>query len=532
MEGKALNAWANLNMAFNFLIFNRRLVFVMLAWCMLSLHVNAQALPEANSISALALPQLGDGADMSPATERRLGDRIARELYRDPDYLDDPIILDYVQSLWQPLLVAARERGDLPPELDRNFAWEILLGRDRSVNAFALPGAYFGLHLGLVGTVTSRDELASVLAHELSHVTQRHISRLISRQSQQTPWLVGAMILGAMAASRNPGAANAVIVGGQAVAAQTQLNFSRDMEREADRVGFGVLTQAGFAPQGFVTMFAKLQQASRLNDAGRFPYLRSHPLTTERMSDMQNRIPITVLSAMANSNGVQDIEQAMVAARARVLSNMSADGLRVWAAQAKDSRFQALPVAAKAGILYGTTLAALYMRDFATAQKILIQLSVVSDADANATRLVLLLKAEIALAQSDAVGAAELLNNVSSSGRRPEVLMAAQAMVKSGNPAAAAQNLQAWLADHPRDAAAWQELAHANTSLGRRLAAIRAEAEVNIAQLNYADALIRLQAAQDFARTGKASADYYEMSIVDTRIKQVQQVLKEQALER
>ena len=168
-------------------------------------------------------------------------------------------------------------RGELPVTLDDAYAWRILLGRDRTVNAFALPGAYFGLHLGLVGTVSSRDELASVLAHELSHVTQRHIARLISRQSAQAPWLIGAMILGAMAASKNPSAANAVIVGGQAVAAQTQLNFSRDMEREADRVGFGIAGQAGFAPQGFVSMFEKLQQSSRLNDGWWFSLLAQPP---------------------------------------------------------------------------------------------------------------------------------------------------------------------------------------------------------------------------------------------------------------
>jgi predicted Zn-dependent protease len=142
----------------------------------------------------------------------------------------------------------------------------------------------------LIGVVSSRDELASVMAHELSHVTQRHIARMMTRQSQQAPWLLGAMVLGILAASKNPGAANAMIVGGQAVGAQSQLNFSRDMEREADRVGFGVAGQAGFAPQGFVSMFAKLQQSSRLNDSDNFPYLRSHPLSTERMADMQSRI--------------------------------------------------------------------------------------------------------------------------------------------------------------------------------------------------------------------------------------------------
>ncbi|HQC86505.1 MAG TPA: M48 family metalloprotease, partial [Rhodoferax sp.] len=261
---------------------------------------------------------------MTPSAERRLGDRIARELYRDPDYIDDPVTMEYVQAIWQPLLASARARGELPPELDGAYAWEILLGKDRTVNAFALPGAYLGLHLGLVSVVSSRDELASVLAHELSHVTQRHIARMMTRQSEQAPWLLGAMILGALAASKSPGAANAAIIGGQAVAAQGQLNFSRDMEREADRVGYGVMTQAGYAPQAFVSMFEKLQQASRLNDSGNFPYLRSHPLTTERMADMQARIP----DGAASSAGALSMEHAMVASRARVLSNGNVDALR------------------------------------------------------------------------------------------------------------------------------------------------------------------------------------------------------------
>ena len=92
------------------------------------------------------LPTLGDGSDLTSSEERRLGDRIIRELYRDPDYIDDPVIGEYVQGIWQPLMAAARARGELSPELDERFAWEVLLGRDRTVNAFALPGGYLGLH--------------------------------------------------------------------------------------------------------------------------------------------------------------------------------------------------------------------------------------------------------------------------------------------------------------------------------------------------------------------------------------------------
>ena len=243
----------------------------------LSAIVLAAPLLLSPSLSLAQLPTLGDGSDMTTSVERRLGERIVRELYRDPDYIDDPLLAEYVQDIWQPLLAAARVRGELTPEMNERYAWEIVLGRDRVINAFALPGGYLGVQLGLLAIIDNRDELASVLAHELSHVTQRHISRLMAQQSRQTPWVIGAMILGALAASKSPAAANAVIAGSQAAAMQGQLNFSRDMEREADRIGYGVMTRAGFAPQGFVTMFEKLQQASRLNDNGSFPYLRTHP---------------------------------------------------------------------------------------------------------------------------------------------------------------------------------------------------------------------------------------------------------------
>ena len=199
--------------------FVRRLIASLLTVAMLMPPVSAQN----------QLPAMGDGGDMSAGAERQIGDRIARELYRDPDYLEDAILDEYVLSIWQALLAAARARGELSPELDERFAWTVLLGRDASVNAFALPGGYLGLHLGLLGVVNSKDELASVLAHELTHVTQRHISRLMAQQNRQTPLMIGALILTALAASKCPEIANAVLTVGQALAAQNQLNFSRDM---------------------------------------------------------------------------------------------------------------------------------------------------------------------------------------------------------------------------------------------------------------------------------------------------------------
>ena len=495
------------------------------------------------SSSNTSLPNLGDTSDLTLSAERRMGDRIAREIYRDPDFIDDPVLVDYVQAIWQPLLAAARLRGELSPELDERFAFEIMMGRDRTVNAFALPGGYFGLHLGLLSVVTSRDELASVLGHELSHVTQRHISRLISKQSAQTPWVIGAMILGALAASKSADTANALIAGGQAVAAQSQLNFSRDMEREADRVGFGVMTQAGFEPQGFVTMFDKLQNASRLNDNGNFPYLRSHPLTTERIADMQARVPLGAGAQVV----VQSLAHAMVSSRANVLSNPNIDALRAWGAQASSPGFAGLTAPRQAAALYGAAMASARLREFAELPPLISKLSALAAQDPAAARQVRLLVAELALEANDLLPAITLMQGqaglalsptVGSTGPgRPELMLSSRALIRSGTPNSldrAAQQLQTWVANRPRDAQAWQLLASAHGAQGQALRAIRAEAEVRVALRDFSGANDRFKAAQELAREQArlGRVDHIEASIIDTRARQNALLLKEEAVER
>ena len=480
-----------------------------------------------------ALPLLGDGSEMTSSAERRLGDRIVRELYRDPDYLDDPVLGDYVQDIWQPLLAAARLRGDLTPELDERFAWQILLGRDRTVNAFALPGGYLGVNLGLLAVVSSRDELASVLGHELSHVTQRHISRLVSKNNQQTPWLIGAMILGAMAASKNADAGNALMVGGQAVSAQSQLNFSRDMEREADRQGFGVMTQAGFEPLGFVTMFDKLQKDARLNDNGAYPYLRSHPLTTERIADMHSRLP---LGAPHGTTPVPTALHAMLVARARVLSSPGKEALLGWHSQVNDP---SLPWSTQVGALYGSALAASKLRDAGLAQQQQQRLLALVAGDPQSLQRVQWLGIEIALAARDPIWLQHLNSSTTpdGSGRRPELLLQAQVALLLGNfdaLAHAAQALQVWLAKQPWDALAWHWLASVYAAQNQGLRALRAQAEERVAQLDYAGALDRLKAAQERvgADAQNSSAKHIDASIIDTRRRQIESLLREQALDR
>ena len=497
-------------------------------WSVIAIVLISILLPA--QVAQAQLPSLGDGAALSPGAERRLGDRIIRELYRDPDYLDDPVIIEYVLGIWQPLLEAARKRGDLPPELDDRFAWEILLGRDRSVNAFALPGGYLGLHLGLVGVVTSRDELASVLAHELSHVTQRHISRLMTNQERMTPWMLGSLVLAAIAASKNPELANAVIVGSQAAASQNQINFTRDMELEADRVGFGVLNQAGFEPRGFVTMFEKLEQANRLNDNNAFPYLRSHPLTSARISDMKSRMPLSAHGAAA----VQPLMvHAVVAARARSLSDPGADRLRAWLAEPDATGFADLPAWRRAAVLYSAAAASARLRDFTRAAALAGQLRSVAVNDSAALRQARFLSAEIAMAAGDLPAAARWLEGAPTPLPRPERILLSQIHNRAGRPLQTIDLLQPWVADAPRDATAWQLLSAAYDAQGQALRAIRAAGEAQMAHLDYAGAIDRFKAAQALAGKGNlAAADHVEASIIDTRLRQAEKLLREQALER
>ncbi len=508
------------------------------------------------------LPSLGDGQGMTLSAERRMGDSIARGIYRDPDYLDDPVLVDYLQSLWRPLLGAARDRGDVAPELSERLAWELMISRDRRVNAFALPGGYLGVHLGLVAVTERPEELASVLAHELSHVSQRHIARMVTRDERMTPWMVGAMILAALAAGSNPQAAGAAIAGGTAAAAQSQLNFSRDMEREADRVGYGVLTGAGFDGYGFVTMFDRLQQASRHNDDGSFPYLRSHPLTGERIADMRARLPQGPVSPAAATAPVaagpsvpsgqglrldlpksgagvdggasmaapsSPVLHSLMASRARVLAENGPDRMRAWLTQGQVS-------GASPGERYAAALSAHRLGQREPALDIAQRLRAAVPPEARPTVDALLLELLLApragsapLPADQARLLAELRDQALAGTTRASVIYGAQAAIATGQPERAAARLQAWVALQPRDAMAWQTLSGAHAAQGQTLRAIRADAEARAAQLDYSGAAERLRAAQGLPAAQRT--DGMELAIVDARRREVEALLRESTRE-
>ncbi|MGB6240897.1 MAG: M48 family metalloprotease [Castellaniella sp.] len=233
----------------------------------------------------MGLPSMGavSSAELSPLVERTLGQAIMEQGRHDPTYVADLDINQYLTDLGRKLAAHA------PQSLEQTIT--VFAVRDPAINAFALPGGYIGINSGLVVGAQSESELAGVLAHEIGHVMQRHIARGIAQQSQGTGLMVASLIGALLAALAGQGdLAMGVATFGQAATIDRQLGFSRSAEQEADRAGFQMMRQAGFDPRGMLDMFRRLMNASRLNEGTGGGYASTHPLSIQRLSDVENRI--------------------------------------------------------------------------------------------------------------------------------------------------------------------------------------------------------------------------------------------------
>jgi predicted Zn-dependent protease len=460
----------------------------------------------AQGVRAEGLPDLGESAqaDLSPQMERRIGEQLMREVrFRDPAYLDDPEVSAYLNDLGARLAAASDD-----PQQDFTF----FAVRDPTLNAFAWPGGYIGVHTGLLLAAQSESELAGVLGHEIAHVTQRHIARLVGKQKQASIMSLAALVVAILAARSNSEISQAAITGAQAAGIQSQLAFTRDFEREADRIGIQTLEGAGFDVRGMATFFERLQRFSRLYENNAPAYLRTHPLTTERIADMESRAELRPYRQVPDSLGFQ-----LVRAKLRAALGTPEEAMTDFETLLRERKF-----ASEAAVRYGLARAALRAKSFALADREIAALRRL----VSASPMVDTLAAEARRARGDQAGALEIYRHARKRFAQSRALTYGMidTQLASGDAQAAREAAAEELRDHPGDPKLWELQARSYAALGKRTAQHRSQAEVYALQGSLPGAIEQLQLAQ---RAG--DGDFFEQSAVDARLRELKTKQAEEA---
>ena len=455
-------------------------------------------------VLAADLPDLGEVSRQyfSDQEEQTLGRTIMRDVYADPRYLDDPEIENYLNQLGYKLVsVSARNQ--------RTFTFFVV--DDPTINAFAMPGGNIGVHTGLLLAAQSESELASVIAHEIAHVTQDHLARMVAAQSQSYWPTMAALALALLASRSNPNVASAAIASTQAYSIQNQLNYSRDYEREADRLGYEMLTRAGFDPRAMSTFFERLQRANRFYDSSAPAYLRTHPLTTDRIADMEAR------SESAQYHQVQDsLEFQLVRARLRAQENTPADAVLAARNTLKEKRYSNETAAR-----YGLVSALLRAREFREAEAEVQKLPTGKNSDP----MILQLAAYSAFTAGNLALALQRYQAASDAypGYRPLQYGYIAALLSAGRNGDALARVDGQLALYPLDRRLWRLAAQTHAQLGHRLLSHRAQAEA--AALS-GDLVAAIEQINLGLKAGDGS--FHEMSAAEARRREWQEAEKSQ----
>lgn len=446
------------------------------------------------------LPDLGEAAsaDLSPAMEARIADEIVREIRRSALLIDDAELSDYLNRLGQRLVAAA-------PESPQQFRFFLI--KDDSINASAFVGGVVIVHSGLILAAQSESEVASVLAHEIAHVTQRHIARMLAKQGQASIPVLAALAVAILAARSSPDIASAAIATSQAAAIQSQLNFSRDAEREADRVGLQILDKAGFDPRGMPAFFERLQRASQVYESGAPVYLRTHPLTFERIADVENRVEQLPYRQVPDS-----AEFLLVREKLRALRGDPRELLADY-----DRRLAERKFADEQAARFGRALALQRLGDYGAAQA---EVAILRERFPD-HGMVQTLAGRLLLAEGRREEALAHFRNAIR--RFPEhralVYEYVQALFDAGEVQASLRLAQEESRAFPRDARLYRLKAQASAALGKPLAAHQAQGEAL-----FLDGDLR-GAVQQFELASRSDGTFYEKSIVEARLRELRRDL-------
>ncbi|XZG69822.1 M48 family metalloprotease [Chitinibacteraceae bacterium HSL-7] len=449
------------------------------------------------------LPDLGDSsaAELSSSDEQQIGASAMREIRRSGLLVDDPELSAYLNELGWRLVDASG---------DTLTSFRFLPLRDDSINAFAVPGGVIGVHTGLIVMAQHESELASVLAHEVAHISQQHIARMLEGQ-RVTPWMtLAALGLAILAARAGAGdAATAMAAAGPALAMRRQLDYTYAFEQEADRVGIDTLTRAGFDPNAMAGFFQRLQRHNQLVEHNAPEFLRTHPVTYKRISDAQSRARKLPYKQVQDSADFLFMRE-----KARLAQMKPSEAVEFYRQSLGEGRYRDL-----AAHQYGYALALLGVRQFddaatqlAASRKTLGRPHAVLDA----------LEGRLLMATGEPAEAAQYFADARArfSGSRALVYGEIDALIASGELGKALVQDKSAIELYPSDAALYQRQAKIYQAQGLAQLQYKAQAEYYIRLLEYTAAIEQLQIAQK-----QPGTDFYVMSEIDARLKELQEVM-------
>lgn len=452
------------------------------------------------------LPDLGESAraDFSPQLERRIGVSIMNDIrLHEPSYVDDAEINDYLNRLGSRLVSASSNPGG-----DFHF----FAIRDNTVNAFAMFGGFIGVNTGTVLTAQSESELAGVIAHEISHVTQSHLARQIAQEKQNSIASMITMAIGILAARSNSQAAGAAIASAQAGSIQSQLAYSREFEREADRVGYQTLEKSGFDVRGMSDFFERLQKAGRVYENNAPIYMRSHPMTVERISDMQNRAQGAPYRQVVNG-----IDFLLVRAKLRAQMATPREAVSEFETQLREQKYSSA-----AAVHYGLSYALLRAKDVAGAQREISLLKALKPQSAMVSGL----DAEIRIAAGDLPAAQAIYRDALQRFPQSRALAYgyAEALYAGRQYDQAMKFIDSQLQLYSTDFKLYGLQAKTYAAMGKRLQQHRAQAEFYVLQGQLGEAVEQLMLAQR-----ATDGNFYEQSVVDVRLRELRKQQAEEA---
>lgn len=313
---------------------------------------------QAIEIEKIELPDMGDssGTLISPQQEQKLGEAFFRSLHSRITINQDAEIQQYIQSIGRQLVANSDTPGN-------PFHFFVVL--DNSINAFAGPGGYIGVNSGLFLLTEAESELASVMAHEVAHVTQRHLYRAFEAASKLSIPTAAATLAAILLGTQSPALGQAALIAVQAGRTQFQIDFTRDNEMEADRVGMQTLVEANYDPRSMPTFFERLQQSTRYYGQGIPEFLRTHPVSVSRVADTRGRADKYPYKQYPDSKGY-----SLTKAKLRVLGSTDKETTLKYfhARKQQGTNWQ------RAAARYGIALIHLQSQQFSTAEKIFQQL--------------------------------------------------------------------------------------------------------------------------------------------------------------